>query len=669
MWEHTTGAPQPKRVKTRQPFRERSFIAWDGEGDTERDTYILFGCSAGHEVTSSALRFSECAALMIRVAQLHPQHIHVAFAFDYDVGMMCASLPEAKRAQLAKDGHTWFNHYRIEWRSRKWFSITDRSSKTTIRIFDLFTYFTCSAMKAWADYLPEEPIYEEVRAGKEGRSFFRYSELDMIRRYMRLELKLYVKLADKLRLLLAELGVYPTSWHGPGAVASAVMTKFGIKNAMDKELPNEVIVASQHAYFGGRFEQFHAGRYDGPVYTYDIRSAYPHALRCMPALAGGIWEHRDRPTQLRGKEGCSDFSLYKVLYRKRATNSALFTPSPLPFRDVRHCIHYPNHVVGWYWGVEVNAAVAGLQDGDQLDLLESWEFIPATDQRPFRFIEDLFLQRQQWKNERNPVQYAAKLVLNSIYGKLAQRVGWNQEKNTSPTWHQLEWAGFATAYCRAMMYRAMSQDPHAVIAVETDGLFSTRPLNVGVDLQRLGDWEEDGYDGLIYVQSGLYWLRNGDEWTKIKVRGFAAGDLPLERVLAAIPNLDILTADTHRFAGLRGYWNSAQLAHWIDTERRIVWGGGGKRIHYDELCPKCLGADIPMHPLNISRPEGGDSVRHVLPWRDNETNPWWELSDAHSTIRMLTQSELPSIGESGRSPVEHERVVSHVSTGTESDRA
>ncbi len=654
MWDITDTAPPavvrrgtPRKRTDFVPFQERPFVAWDGEGDTKRDTYILFGCSAGHEISSPALRFTDCADLMMLVARRYTNTIHVAFAFDYDVTMMCASLPEKKRFQLAKEGHTWFNHYRIEYRPKKWFVITDRDTHTTIRIFDGFSFFACSAMKAWADYLPDEEIYHEVAAGKRNRESFRYENLAEIRIYMRLELKLYVKLFERLRSLLAQLNVFPRGWYGPGAVASAVMTKQGIKKAMDRDLPTDIIVASQHAYFGGRFEQFHAGRYDGTIHTADIRSAYPHALRLMPTLAGGIWHHRDYQTQPISEARCLDFSLYRVQYRKCESNSSLFTPSPLPFRDLRHCVHYPNQVLGWYWGVEVNAALDGLQPGDHIDFLEAWEFIPATHERPFAFIEDLFIQRQQWKNEGNPVQHAAKLVMNSIYGKLAQRVGWNRETGKPPTWHQLEWAGFTTAYCRAMIYRAICQNPHAIIAVETDGVFSTAPLELGHDIKHLGDWEVDTLQGLIYVQSGVYWKRRelGYDpgldygWDKVKVRGMAPGEISFEQVMTALPGLIDLTADTHRFAALRGYWNKPELAHWLDTERHMVWGGGGKRHHNDELCPKCLGNEsLPLHPLTISKPHGGESIRHVLPWRDKEINPWWVLADAHSIIRLPTPS-------------------------------
>lgn len=655
---HTTGGLPPRRkvrkttsrrtLTTRIPFQERDFIAWDGEGDTEKDTYILFGCSRGDTVSSNSLRATECFDLLIKCAQKYPDTIHCAFAFDYDVTMMCASLPEERRKQLVKNGVTWFNHYRIEYRPKKWFTLTDREQNVRIQIYDMFSFFTCSALKAWSEYLPDEPVYQEVVAGKDLRSTFAYRDIKMIRRYMMLELELYVKLITKLRILLAELGVHPRGWYGPGAVASSVMRKFGIKKWMDRELPDEVIQASQHAYFGGRFEQFYTGRYDGPVYTADIRSAYPDALRRMPALAGGIWDHLHYSTDYPRRTPCVDFSLYKVRYYKGETPDALFSPSPLPLRDARHCVHYPNHVVGWYWGVEVNAAIDGLEPGDRLIIDEAWEFVPANVDLPFQFMEELYHQRQIWKDAKNPIQYAAKLVLNSMYGKLAQRVGWNRKLHTSPTWHQLEWAGFTTAYCRAMIYRAICQNKHTVIAVETDGIFSMVPLSLGEDRKRLGDWEYDQFDGLIYVQSGVYWKREplgyplelDYGWTKVKVRGFGPGDLRYDHVMDNLPTLTTLVADTRRFSALRAFWNKPELTHWIEAHRMVVWGGGGKRHHNEELCPKCLGVNIDFHPLAISYPTGGVSVKHVLPWRDDNVNPWWSIADAYDLIQLPTHSTI-----------------------------
>lgn len=634
-------------------YKDREFIAWDGEGEGgkgEASTYILFGNSTGMDISSPKLRASECLALIVDTAKQNPSAIHVWFAGTYDVTMILASIPEVKRTELIKDGTILWKQYVIEFMPKKWFQVYDRDKGVRVKIFDIFTFFACSAMKAWEDYLGTDPRLAEVKRGKDARDTFSYADLPAIRRYMHLELELYVELVTQLRRLLSELDVHPTGWYGPGAVSGAVMKKFGVKNAMDKELPREIVEASQHAYFGGRFEQFKTGLYVGDVYSYDVRSAYPHALRMVPNLAKGFWVYHDGPEDsqarvpLAGKvheqyAGVSGFSLWHLRYRSRVdTATRIVQPHPLPYRDKRFTVHYPPNVEGWYWGPEARQALR--TNGDEIDVLGIWEFCEEDkNDRPFAFLADLYDQRAQWKREGNRVQHAAKLILNSIYGKLAQRVGWNEEKFTSPTWHQLEWAGFATAMCRAMIAEAIAQKPDSVVAVETDGIYTTEALEFPEDKGRLGDWESEQYDGIMYVQSGVYWLSQNGEWNKVRIRGFSGGDVSRESVLEHLPTLEPLHASTRRFAAITGFHNKDSMTQWLEAHPRIEWGGGGKRIHDEGCCGVCirrsagndgdseaLRVDVEnsLHTLRVHYPHGGFSTKHVLPWLDAEANPYWE---------------------------------------------
>lgn len=640
-FEVVTSAPRQRRLKAatdryRVAYKDRPFIAWDGEGEGGSDGapshYILFGASTGDTVSSRKLRATECFELLVRVGQANPNAIHVFFSGNYDVTMMMASLPDEKQTQLVKEGRTYFRQYRIVFMPKKWFEITDRELGVKVKVYDIFTFFACSAMKAWEEYLGDDPRLVTVKEGKERRDSFTYDQIEFIRDYMRLELELYVALVTKLRLLLSELDVHPTGWYGPGAVSGAVMKKFGIKRAMDKELPSEIVVASQHAYFGGRFEQFKTGKYVGDVYSYDIRSAYPHALRLVPNLQAGFWNYREggsgRNATVRLAEEVPDFSLWHVRYRKREDPATTFlTPSAFPYRDRAHAVHYPNRVEGWYWGPEAKQAIR-TEGPDAVEIVGVWEFIEDDPgDRPFGFLEELYEKRAQWKREGNPVQLAAKLVLNSIYGKLAQRVGWNEEERTSPTWHQLEWAGFAVATCRASIAGAIAQKPDHVIAVETDGIYTTAPLVFPPDTGKLGDWESERYDGIIYVQSGVYFIKRGDDWNKVRIRGFGAGDIDRDIVERGLEGLTPLKAHTRRFASLTGFHGKDTMTQWLEKNPVIEWGGGGKRIHNDVLCGKCRGSGQQLHDLMIHYPQGGYSHRHVLPWLDPEPNPFWGGDD------------------------------------------
>jgi hypothetical protein len=72
-----------------------------------------------------------------------------------------------------------------------------------------------------------------------------------------------------------------------------------------------------------------------------------------------------------------------------------------------------------------------------------------------------------------------KLAMNSIYGKLAQRIGGTLDKHGDlqpPTIANPWCAGATTAWCRAKVLDAATQKPHAIVNFATDGIISIEPL-------------------------------------------------------------------------------------------------------------------------------------------------------------------------------------------------
>lgn len=684
--------------KYRIPYHERPFIFWDGEGSHPKHLdgkYILFGCSINgegyEEIHGEDLHAIQCLELMIEVARKYPNHIHCAFAFNYDVVMILKSLPVEHAVRLKSKGYDFYGPYRLEYRPGKWFAVTHRPSGQSVRINDIFSFFGKSAIASAEEYLPDSEYLSIVRYGKSKRDSFEYANLHLVRTYMHVELRLYVQLIHRLRNLLSELGVKPQGWYGPGAVATAVLRKQKIKSVMDRNLPDAIIEASQQAYFGGRFEQYKTGVYYGQTHSYDVRSAYPNAMRAMPNLQNGIWQHRTfdvTPTN----ETLLDFALYKVSYSAH-DRADWHSPHPFPRRNRNGAIGYPTQVDNWYWGIEVRSAIRS--NVGTIDVSEGWEFWETdSSDRPFTFLAHLYDQRQVWKNEGNPVQLAAKLALNSLYGKQAQRVGWNEDTMMPPTWHQLEYAGFTTASCRARVWELMSQAPGRIIAVETDGLYSEVELEVLPDNKQLGDWEHSTADGIMYVQSGMYWTLGHDEkgqreWQKGKTRGFTRKALTLETVKTTVSNLSPIQVTSRRFAGL-SYATTGLMSQWIDRESWIEWGGSGKRKHIRENCITCSGrSEIEVrtpgnltsisgtvtpnsskqltdewltnwkdrskssrtqqnrlessgqwHQLTLTDFVGGTSWKHVLPWRDTDKHPRWEILTGFEDLEVECDTAL-----------------------------
>src|SRR5262249_5895597 len=108
----------------------------------------------------------------------------------------------------------------------------------------------------------------------------------------------------------------------------------------------EFEVAANLAYYGGRFEVSHIGSIPGPVYQYDLRSAYPAAMLQLPCPLHTPWEHRPRASRL-PESG---------LYLAKISFSHLDRPwCGFPFRQNRG-LFWLLQGTGWYWSPEIEAA-------------------------------------------------------------------------------------------------------------------------------------------------------------------------------------------------------------------------------------------------------------------------------------------------------------------------
>lgn len=678
----------PKVVRKRQASRikpqDRPFIAWDGEGanldgpDLPQH-YTLFGCSTGDVITSKS--HLDCYTILdfiIKVGQMNPDAWHIGFAFGYDVNMIVKSLSESAIKRLhekgsltlrPREGHT----YHLRYLPSKSFMVTryekdydrktNRHAKTTVRIFDIFSFFGTSFVKACKDLDIETPSV--VVEGKKVRNEFNSLSEDYVRTYWTAEIEMLRQLADELRRRMYGANLRIQEWHGPGALATYANKQHTINGSMAKG-PDEVREAARYAYAGGRFEMFTFGRSHGPIYSLDINSAYPHAIRQLPNLANGEWVRRECPTTV------SRFGVYHVRLLPKAGDSFLpVRPGPLFHRDKMGNISFPWQLDGWYWSPEVKNLIKHIPR-DRYEIDECWDFVEFSNDRPFDWVNNTYELRRQWKKQKNASQLALKLLLNSLYGKMAQRVGWNEIKRTPPRWHQLEWAGWVTSYCRAMLWDAMQRIPQErLIAVETDGLYTTMPPDVvlgdsygrtevaGIrsgdyaSSTELGGWEVETYDEILYVQSGLAWLRKGscptdcrhdepdenDEpdprcaWT-CKRRGLDRKTFRLKQCQDYLSSLkagerwEAYTGRTTRFVGMGAALNSSapfKLRHcvWQTVDREIRPGQNGKRIHVWKQCRACLDGQSGLdgaHTMSIRSLAYLDpcSHQHDIPWETGD---------------------------------------------------
>lgn len=646
---HHGGPAKPRTT----PAHKREFIAWDGEGinldgEGRPQAYVLFGSNLGCITSKTGLSTFECLDYIIETGRANPHAFHVGFAFTYDSNMIVKSLSPASLARLHKDGWVRLNRkdgtrYNITFAPGKFLRVTrlkptyDRKSnptaKTTVCIFDIFSFFACSFIKAYTDLVG--PVPDIIKTGKAARGTFSLATFDEMEQYWSVEIQMLKELATELRKRVYNAGLRITSWHGPGALATYAMRQHGIKHHM-QEQPEHIRKAARYGYAGGRFELYKVGRVQETVYSYDINSAYPHAITKLPSLVGCEWRYVTGPLRQ-----LNEFGIYHL--RLRRGISFVRDISPLFHRDRQHNISFPWYTEGWYWAPEAyNAIKAGAE------VVEGWELIPASLERPFAYIADMYKTRKEWQRDGISAQLALKLCMNSTYGKLAQRVGWDEVKQKMPPFHQLEWAGWVTSYVRARLFRAMSRVPFdRLIAVETDGFYCTMsPEEIGIeDSEELGKWEVSEYSEILYVQSGLAWLfdpRKG-KWVD-KRRGLDAGTFGLDacqdylRSLQPMPTKDDpwspYVGQTTRFIGLGHALASSQptqMRHcvWETQPREIQTGHHGKRVHISSQCRACaeganaydMAHDLVIRSLSLLEPH---SYPHSIPWEQEDGHADWQ---------------------------------------------
>jgi hypothetical protein len=630
----------------------REFIGWDGEGITHvpqtPQSYVLFGASTGDYVISDSLNTQTCLNLMLKVKSQNPHSEMVGFAIGYDAEMIMRDLTPAQLERIHKHGVVRWRDYRIEYRPKKWFQVSGpyQGRKVVCKIWDVWSFFTCSFVKALEQYLPEleQSELDVIISGKGQRGSFTVERLrNEVVPYWQKELELLVELMNRLRELMAQKGLHPRGWHGPGALANAVNTKYRTTRAMNRNLPEKVLDATQFGYAAGRVEQFKLGRAGQTIYKYDLNSAYPAAMLELPSL-NGTWSYREA-------EHIADVRMYGVYFVEYTGIGRVSSRLPQPFfhRTKDGYITFPQVTFGWYWGPEVLSALYLNEVHNEIivRVRAAWEMDTTQSYYPFLWLQEMYDERLELKRRGEQAQLVLKLAMNSMYGKMAQRTGYKDgDPKTIPKYHQYEWAGYVTSRTRARLYEAalLAAEHNALIGIETDAVFSTIPLPLPTS-KNLGDWDLETFDDCLYLQTGVYWLLEGDTW-KAKFRGMDKDTLTLDMALAYLESTSLNVEHIHdyakqsmtgmtrtRFVGSKAAMHVNRLEDWRVWKTdpvQLTVGLSYKRVHVPELCHMCeIGeyfAHDKMHDM-VSGVNGmGASHASKLPWRNvtHEATLWEE---------------------------------------------
>jgi len=474
---------------SRKRMINKKFIAIDGEGYDGK--YALLASLHGSIQNVAGLDSLSCIRFLHELARVNPNSIFIGFGIGYDVNMMLKDLPDESLIELLDEdiNQTRFGDYILRYYPKKIFEISKGNVK--FKWFDTFSFFGCSFISALTKFLPTWPTLEKIAQGKMGRSTFSASQLPAIKRYNELELHALEALIIHLDTLFQSQGIYLEKWHGPGALASFLISSAGFDIVADfprfrgSFIPNGLLTAWNTAFFGGRIENILTGTLSN-VNAFDINSAYPFSASLLPRhLPARFWKHGKTRRVL-------DDTL--SLYLCEWNVSSRCKIGPFPFRDSHGLISFPLAGKGWYYKPEVDEAINLF--GNRIRILEFWTQEREELSRMASVLPEIYRKRKELKQLDNPAEFVLKLSLNSIYGKFAQRKG-------KPQYRCPAYAGFITSKTRSQLL-ACSRETE-VLAFATDSIFTRDSPDVKLS-NELGEWKLDNYDSFTCIQNGFYKL-------------------------------------------------------------------------------------------------------------------------------------------------------------------
>jgi hypothetical protein len=583
------------------------FLGIDGEGGGRHPhLYTLLGLSdeTGKEWYLEDPNGLHTEPLLEFILRLPQDNMIFAYAFNYDLTKILADIddetlyllfrPElrARKGAAASRGPrpVFWRGYGLNLQGSKFGIFKDGRS---IVIWDIFKFFQGKFVNALIDWKVGNPeLWKRMKEMKDLRGTFDAEMALRVREYCLEECLCMAKLARKLLQGHTDAGLELTSFYGAGSSASAMLTKMRIKEQMG-EPPEEMELPIASAFFGGRFENSVIGEIEGPVYNYDISSAYPYQLYQLPCLLHAEWRKSKRRRDLNGAR------MALVRYSIRA-EPEITDWAPFPFRDRDGNISYPKvSDGGWVWLPEFLAGERGWPKN--VVFHEAWIYESDCECRPFKDIAHYYNERLRIGKEGAGI--VMKLGCNSCYGKIAQSVG-------NGVFNSWAWAGMITAGCRGQLLdvTVMHKDRANLLMKATDGAFTRErlitpvPIDTGTGIlnpktglieKQLGGWEEKIIEQNVFIaRPGIYFPMNPSKEQLKDCKGRGVGKSVVYDNWKLISDSwakdgvsePVTVANVTRFCGAK-----TSLTRTGDTRKGYVYsranGHGGLKDEHDKEWP------------------------------------------------------------------------------------
>jgi hypothetical protein len=301
---------------------------------------------------------------------------------------------------------------------------------------------------------------------------------------------------------------------------------------LDRIYRQQPLIEMEHVYkgyYGGRTEVLWRGLCKEDLYYYDVNSIYPAMMfmNDFPDPTSSRMINKAEMFHIMNFEGiCEcDIDIPEMGFQ------------PLPFHTEDGKTKFMAGIIHGYWThVEIRKAISL---GCKIISLGKSVYYGKTC-RPFeKFVTDLYALRMRYKLENNPMEYVIKIILNSLYGKFAQKFLdrelyiHNSDEHLGDFMEQYEfhehgdyfvfnitdkprcfcfpiWSAYVTSYARIylmdLLYKA--SETGMVVAYDTDSIIASAKMDIGKGLGELK--LEHVCKKVIFVRPKMYAFMHDD---------------------------------------------------------------------------------------------------------------------------------------------------------------
>lgn len=437
--------------------------------------------------------------------------VYVAFNADFDVQAIChdnfisyKTLRTLARFKIAR-----WRDYSFKYVPTKFF--TCRKGRKSFTVYDLRQFFGCSLAEAARKHLGIEKLeiprawYRRIKSILKNNTW----EASKIIAYAERDAEIAFELGKKLVESYTRAGVTPTKLISP---ASMSIDYFRGDLEREPKPPMYLNQLWQRGFYGGRVEIGSMGKVEG-VSLYDIHSAYPAEIAKLVSLDGAtMYEGKDN---FKFESGI-DYGLYHLT----AYIPLTWHWGPLAVRDKGKVIYPVGAVKTW-------CCAPALRLLHRLKIpykIHKWFEFSGSEGRPiFHDIEKLYLSR------RDPIlSLAAKLTLNSLYGKLCEntteRIPFGADSYRSRDVYgrftNYILASHITESVRMKVFDLAHKFGSDACMMATDSIMLSSKSKIPTG-PNLGEWDQKGvYKSAVILGCGRYYLEKDDGKIEGYLRGF-----------------------------------------------------------------------------------------------------------------------------------------------------